>query len=361
MAGTARCPVLFWGDSTTFGYNGTFPNSLPTQFGTLLASGLGGSYTPVASSFKSFLGGGSEVTLANYRNYDTRINSPGLSAPVATFNPLVAGQNENVLGGTAWTTAQGTGNALNFTPSGSFDRVWPLFIDNPTFSDTVSTCVDGGATLGDTDCNAGAGGQFPKFGTGAPYSVALSGHTVNLFRTGVGPGGARTIGCYCYDSTTPAVDILLAGTPSARTLNLADNTFQTSPRSVIVNVINTWGVRLVIINATINNTLDNTAAATYQTQLQSMITAAKQSGCDVALQIGNPGNTANYLNGNYLSINAVVYALAASNGCAVLDLCKRWTSYAVSQPLGYYSDNTHPSTTGYTNIAQGWADNLLKV
>jgi hypothetical protein len=49
---------------------------------------------------------------------------------------------------------------------------------------------------------------------------------------------------------------------------------------------------------------------------------------------------------------AAIYALAVTNGLDVIDHFAAWGSYEISNPYGYYSDNTpgHPTKIGYDDV-----------
>ena len=52
------------------------------------------------------------------------------------------------------------------------------------------------------------------------------------------------------------------------------------------------------------------------------------------------------------SFVAAVNNVAASSGCAVLDLKNRWISYASANTYLPYFDSLHPGVLGYQDIAQ---------
>lgn len=107
---------------------------------------------------------------------------------------------------------------------------------------------------------------------------------------------------------------------------------------------------LTIICLTINDGSAATISPTYQSDLQALITQASITG-DVALMIGVPSNTATASAANQATCLAVNQALSVSNGIPLIDLSYRWGSYAVSNPLGMYFDNVHPTAQGYADVA----------
>jgi lysophospholipase L1-like esterase len=52
---------------------------------------------------------------------------------------------------------------------------------------------------------------------------------------------------------------------------------------------------------------------------------------------------------DFTALNQAKYELAISNDIPLIDIFGRFTSYAVSNPLGLYNDSAHPSAAGYAD------------
>jgi lysophospholipase L1-like esterase len=110
---------------------------------------------------------------------------------------------------------------------------------------------------------------------------------------------------------------------------------------------------LVIIDIGINNwrlfTLGSTDT-TYQTVLANSVASAQSLGAEVILCKPVPsqiGYSATLTQANMDAYRAAIDAVAQQYGCIVYDKAKRFQSYAISNPLGYYNDGLHPVTGAY--------------
>lgn len=75
----------------------------------------------------------------------------------------------------------------------------------------------------------------------------------------------------------------------------------------------------------------------------TLITEFKSSG-DVILLTSNPHQSL-----AFTALNQAKYELAISNDIPLIAIYDRFTSYAVSNPLGYFNDAAHPSAAGYAD------------
>ena len=112
-----------------------------------------------------------------------------------------------------------------------------------------------------------------------------------------------------------------------------------------------------VINLTINDSNAATNIDVYRNNMKSIINAAQESG-DVVLMVGAPSNSVRATNGTLGLYVNVVYELAASESCAVVDMKRRWGSYDDIQPTFPYYDTLHPGNLAYADQGQAVASAL---
>lgn len=118
---------------------------------------------------------------------------------------------------------------------------------------------------------------------------------------------------------------------------------------------------LIGIDLGINDGLNSVSAATFGTNLQSLVSEAVASGADVLLCVPVPTATGSISAAAQLAIAAQIIAVAAANRLVVVHQAQRWGSFAISNGLGLYSDSiTHPNATGYAEKAAGGIVRLLR-
>lgn len=328
-AGSRRGRVVFIGDSTSMGAgagsggtlneNGAYPNAWPQQ----LAAKLNTAGIPcVAQSFWA-----SAAAAVAYDTYDTRVTrGPNWSNAQGCF------------GGTMFKFTAGAVNNLTFTPAAAFDTVVPWYM-KISGDGTATINVDGGASLGTLNFS-----NATSVLSSTAFTVAKATHTINIV-----PANDALffmLGIQTYDSTVPAIDFFQCAQAGATTATFIPNT---NPWEAL-KALTTLAPDLTIIDLTINDSNAGTLLATYSSNIQSIITTAKLSG-DVLLMVGPPSNTTPATDGTLDTYVAAVYALAASNGCSVVNMKSRWVSWAAIQATYPYFDSLHPGATGYVDIA----------
>jgi lysophospholipase L1-like esterase len=104
----------------------------------------------------------------------------------------------------------------------------------------------------------------------------------------------------------------------------------------------------------VNDAATPVSLATYISNMAAIIATVQAAGGDVLLTGPIPSG------GAFIARDAVerdyavngLSSLAATYGCGVVDLNARFVSFAVSNPLGYYFDDVHPTEFGYADMAQ---------
>jgi lysophospholipase L1-like esterase len=331
-AGTRNAKLLCIGDSLTTGYGASgvpYAGAEPLSYPAVLA-GLLSSYH---GSRENLFGSHTATTFADLLAYDIRLT--------ATTGWGLFGVGSSI-GGAVLTNASNTTGALNFTPSipvDTFDIYSPAAIG----CDNLTIAVDGGSVIATVNLNVSTTLIKTTVSAGA-----LGSHTVNLKRTVNGGNGVFVSGIVGYNSAVKEISVYNGGWSGSTAANWNDATFPGwSPKPAIPIV----APDLAVIFLGANEILGGVAPATFSTNLQAIITAAKLSG-DVLLVTPPPVDTGLASAAAQQAIVDVVYALALTNKCNVIDLYARWgSSYTNSLAFGRYGDGIHASGAGYSDIA----------
>ena len=178
-------------------------------------------------------------------------------------------------------------------------------------------------------------------------SAALGDNTLNI------SGAAGTVpilGFRAWNSAVPCIEIWQAGAGGAKA---ADTVGKTSPWNAQNMMELTLQPDLTEISVGINDWAAGTSLASFTASVQAMITSALVTG-DCYLVTPPPSAiTSTPLATQQLYVDALI-DLAKTNNIVCLDLWRRWVSYEIAQPLGYYrgsGDPYHPRDIGYSDWA----------
>jgi lysophospholipase L1-like esterase len=333
-AGLANANVMNLGDSTTTGSyatgNGYQANargsSYPTQLAGLLAAA---GYKVNLNTFS-----GANVGASDFLAYDPRWLSLGTNWTVGTVPSFGGSMLANNNAGN-FTTAR-------FQTSGVTDTVDIWYLQNTSYG-TFTVSVDGGQS---TSANIAAAGAVSI--QKVTKTVARGANHILEFNK-VADGNIFIIGFCAYDSLTKSVNIFNGGYPGKKASDFIANTNVWDP----LPMLGTFAPDLTILNCNINDWLAGTAAATFQTQMQTVITQAQLSG-DVLLLTGMCSKTTSATQAAQDSITAATRALALSAGVPLIDVYSYWCDYVTAAANGYFlpaNDAVHPGATGYGNVA----------
>lgn len=339
-ANTPRGKIVVIGDSTSMGagagtsgtsnLNGAAQKSWPQGLQRFSGS-------PIYLSANSWWAtqGYDNAAGITLTGYDTRL------AQGANWTPNLA-----TLGGKVIRYATGAVNNFSFTPTYAFDTFDVYFLKN-NGNGTCTVNVDGGSSLGTVNTNSGGALVWAK----QTFTCAKGIHQINL----VPNNDAQMFfaGIVAYDSTVPGIDVIQTAIYGSVA---GSHTTNVNPYDVIPT-LKFVAPDLTIIDLTINDSNAGTALATYQANLQIIITAAKLSG-DVLLMVGPPSNTAAATNGTLDTYITVLKNLCAINNCALVDMKDLWGSYTNIQATFPYFDTLHLTTPGYQgpSIPNGFPD-----
>lgn len=328
-AGTANARVLFIGDSTTFGGNSAgawiTPNITSCLATALSAQGI----TATDNSFCGCSVAG--ATTGSRLGTDPRIVKGSWTASFVA---------DYTLGGSILNISSGA-TPLTFTPAVAVDTF--KFIWQANGANGSIQIVAGGGTPTTIPANTG-GGLTTTTVTNTLGVQALSA----TYQSG---STFYAIGVEAYNSAVKSVNIMNAGFWGTVVANWSTSSQQFSPLQTLGYI----APDLTVITPGINDWGASTSVSSFTSNLQLIITKAQLSG-DVILMTPTPNNTNQSIQPNY--INAL-YQLAAANNCVLVDNYARWVSYAVSNPLGLYSDTVHPTNVGYEDQASTLARVLI--
>lgn len=343
--GQGRAKVACVGDSTTTGWGaGTSTNGLAgaraKSFPTYLASVLAGMGLPTNTNSiwgTANLDNGQTIGVLLYGDYDTRVVYP------STFTSPSASPLVDSLGGRLFRCASPNTSSLVFTPTGSIDTVNVHYVKN-SGNGTFTINFDGGATAATVDSNA-AGALAAQ-----NLTIAAGAHDVRVQRS-VG-GTVFVVGIEAYLSTAPAIDIWNMGAPGWKAGDWAYSVNAWSP----ANAIQYANPDLTFINLGINDWKDTpTDIATYTTNMQTVITAAKSGGGSCILVVPFPSQTTRASVAQQASFVQAIYSLASANGCGVVDMTSRFASWDAANALGFAYNDLHPNSYGYADMAAAFA------
>lgn len=357
--GEGRCRIAIVGDSTGAGWGagtGTISaNARARSFPTYLAAELSARGMP--AQVENVFG-----TAAVNTSPDVAAQTPaGYTAAYAAYDPRVAfggGSGSwtvyasNVPGGGWWQAVAGTTQSIAFTPTIPVDRfevMAPTYPGNGSFD----LKIDGGAaTMLATNAAAGM--------TRLTVAAASAGiHTLTITPQVANTGTAYVGWIDAWNGAAPAVSIANMGFPGSTTGQWTDSgAVYRSPYAVPY-----YGAALAIVDLGINDWKDaGTGVAGFQANYQALIAYLKNGGADVILVAPFPSSTSRAPVAQQAAYIQVLYTLAKANNCVLIDMTKRFGSYAAQTSLtpGQYADALHPKATVYAGAARLIANVLLR-
>lgn len=328
--GTSNARVLLVGDSTVTGSGANGPGyvaggrakNLPVRLAQLMNSYM------IPTRADAIIGSGGT---SSYTTFDPRITKASWAENAGLNSAL----------GNAFSSST-NGAVLTFTPTNSFDsvQVWyPRAASQGTFTVDI-----GGASS--TAVNASGANALLSTTVTATLGTA----TVNITKTNTSAN--YVLGIRTWNSAAKEVEIFQAGWSGA----VASQFVVTTNAWDSKNQITDLAPDLTIIDITINDAIAATSIATYKANLQSLVTACLLSG-DVIMSTGIPSIISSQSLATQQTFIDAAAEVAATNNIMFVDIWRRFESYEISQPVGFYADTLHPSGTGYAD----WASALFNV
>jgi hypothetical protein len=337
LSGGNPVHVACYGDSITFGGNLTSPldvRSYPGQLRLALSRRFTSAGTGLIPCWTTQLNDGRLSYTGSWTDY----RSSGFATHAAQ--------------------ATGTGNTITLQKTtvnsvttdvvcDSFDIYYRKSSTDGTFTATVDAqspvSIDSSAvseSLAVTNVSCGSLGSHklvitaPSSGTATIVAVegVISGGQVKV--TSAGYSGSQI--SHHTTATTPsnALYCTTLGTPDLAVVMLETNDFGQAGTSI----------------------------STYTSLWTTLITQLQAAGSDVLIVATVPPQAPRLSSGNptLAQYTAALYGLADTKGCALLDLQDRWTDWTTSNALGLFSDDYHPSQSGYYDIARAVFDVLAR-
>jgi lysophospholipase L1-like esterase len=347
---------LYIGDSTTMGLyalsngsTGARPYCIANCVAKILNqrySGYGATSGAPISHAESFFSDNYVSSLANVTAYDTRLAFSGTWV-LSTDLFFAAGTF----------VSASSGATLSFTPAIAFDTIDIYYITAPTYS-SFTVNINGGSTLATVTTNIAAS----LLKTTVSCTAGTAG--ANTVKIVAGSGSYNEIaGIAVRLSTAPAIEHYNGGASGTTAAG------QASTSGAPFNTVN--GIPVVAPDVThicldinnINGSTQSSALAAlpaWQTAIGTLITAGQGTG-DVILRTGNPIGQAAGTNGAAAVYYAAYYQLALQYNVPLIDISARWQSYAITDPIMPYGDDSvsgylHPTAVGYYDIAAAIAD-----
>lgn len=340
--------IVCLGDSTTSGHGSvTFGQNYPSVLVAFLnALGLS-----VAQTWTHPNAQGSQG-----------IADPGMSVGSSWTNTAFASTP-----GSAW-AGTGTGT-LAYSPC-TAGRSGPAAVNafdiyyeqGPTNYGTANVNVDGGSTLATISSQNATEGIEKLTVSG----LTLGTHTLNIVQTGShGGSGLLILGIRGYNASAPGIELMNMGAPSSTTANWTAS----GTGFYGYNWAPIYQPTLTIIDLGINDASGTVALATYQSNMQALITRGLQSGAgDVVLKSfvpSIPGTLTDTWTLREKEYIPGLLALASANNVPLIDVYNRWGGIIggtlLQAAYGYYEDvnaSLHPNPNGYTDVASVVANAL---
>lgn len=350
--GVSDTIVALVGDSTDIGAwgNGVLtagnrPNSPAARLAALCQSKLG-----VPGCNDSFWGAAAldaGHTVAASVAYDTRISAVVSGANEWGFTGIASGQLTSIAE-RCWANAVGVG-ALGFAPTDAFDTIDTYYVQASSYG-SFTTDI-GAAALQTVNCAGSTLFTKATVSTGAAPATG----TFNTKRTGT--GAISIVGAIARNSLVKKLHVLnwgWYGCKSADQASIAGGVYGPA------NAMATVNPHIAIIRVGLNDINSLVPPATWQANVQTIITKFQAVKTDVLLCFMTPQNPATRDTGGLTAAYLqAAYQLANSNGVPLLDMSQRFGSYAAMVAQGgWFFDDVHMLIPGYGDIAAAYANAL---
>lgn len=322
--GDARAKILCLGDSTTNGsgagsgdnYNGARPRSYPVALAKALND---------------------RERIAAHAN--TLTGSQGLTGFLATFDPSVTigagwgAGGSNVLGGQSLNNSSTT-NPIAKVVADPFDTV-DIYYLRAAGLGTFTVNRDGGSTLATVDCSFGSGSLMK-----ATVSTTLAAGTLNIQRSAGGTVALFAVDI--YNSAAKSASVFNAGKSGGLAADFVGSANYYSPTLAQTY----FAADVTIAKFGINDATAGTSEASFKASLGTIIATAQGFGTAI-LTVPHARDAAVAAIAVQDAFNGYLYDLAAQYDCPLIDLRRRFGTYADLTALGLMYDSTHPKAPVY--------------
>lgn len=341
-AGVRNARIMCLGDSYTCGgasdptNTNTYAVAWPNQLATLLRAAGTNANCNSAFGFKQAIFNGSPFR----NNEDPRISGTGATgaSDVAHITQSIGGPIMQ------FPNAAGT---FSITPSNPVDtiKVTYLIVANPSTHSQFTWNMNGGSNTSVDAYNATEGfGSF--IGTATLGTNTANMTWVNSY--------VNFVGWEAYNSAVKEVTLLNCGWSGAKASDWIDTAHNYNCGFSLAYML----PDLTIICLGLNDLNTSVGADVYSTNMQSIITSAKNAGSDVLLISGGPwdpvGSSVSYA--TQQGYWSAMHQLGIVNNVPMLDMTIRWGDLTKATAYGFeasgsFSTNSHPSTSGQKDYA----------
>jgi hypothetical protein len=345
LSGQSIARALGVGDSTSYGIGAT--NS---GVETLVSIQAGSYPTQLAAQLNAagFPANANGICWGVGANNNNRLTGLGDSRITAgTSWSMYTGASSFALGGQLAQASTNT-NALNFAPTVPVDtfRVW--YVQSPS-AGTIGASVNGGTVT--QHSSNGTPAQVKSF----TVTAARGMNTLNL----TSPLGQTIFinAIEAWDSTAPSIVITNAGWPGAKVSDMSSVNSGAYGYDPLAGAL-AFAPDLYIVDAGINDWVNNVPVPTYQSQLQTLVTRLLVVA-DVILVTPAPSDVSQASQATQQAFINAMQAVAAASNVPLVDNWTRWGSHAAS--VGMYTAGgagnglLHPNMIGYADFARSIA------
>lgn len=314
-AGDAR--ILFIGDSTTWGaYSAAYPANATSSGWPALMSRMMPASLPASNATATPQAAGTT---------DSRVTLAG----AFTQSNLAAGFAH-------WCYTVNGAGTLVFTPrDGVIYDSFTIYTQGGQGGGTISATATGGTTTNIVQ----------------PYSNNVVKTTVTAGSAGtsnavtlswVSGTSVQVIGIEAFSSTTRRIRFSNAGFSGSTSGVWTD-------ANTSLSAIKAWAPDLTIIMLGINDAQSNIPPATYQANIQTIITNAKLSGDVVVMSVVPSDPSLTTVVALEKSYAALLPALASANNVPFIDMFSRFNSSFTTSMM---TNTLHPNPAGYADMAR---------
>ena len=322
--GGADTKILFIGDSTSEGIGSALNNTFVGYGAYPTRVKLSGSSSPPVVN-----------GLGVYNTQDGRwILGTGWGVSGSSFGFCLGGNNAGVL------SESGASGNLTFTPGatqGTYDSFTVYYLANPGNGSVTATATGGLPATINTNSAAGYGSTtVTAASAGTGNSLVITPVSGTVFIAAVEP----------FLSTTPSIrkaNVGVSGATSGQCSNSSASAWAS------IQAIEYYAPNLTIISLGVNDAAGSVSVSTYIANIQTIITAAKQSG-DVILETMIPSQNSGWESYEMQYVPAL-YKLAQANSVPIFDIYRRFGNAFNSAFTS--TDGTHPNEYGYWDWASG--------
>jgi len=166
----------------------------------------------------------------------------------------------------------------------------------------------------------------------------------------------KLLGIVFANTITPVINFINSGWSGSTSADWINPT-----QFAVTSFLPAISADLIIINLGINDMNNKVDIASYQQNMQTLITSALKTSADVILVIPSPIDVDSVTQDIQNQFSNVIALLAQNNKCNLIDLRTELNDWKSGNAISWYADNLHPSVQGYKAIASRIYNNIRVV